>query len=210
MPAPAQLYIAPDVVELAEIAPLDAPPQLNVIGAPAVTFGGVVLLVTATVEVVVHPFAGSVIVTVYVPGAFTVGEEVVPPAVTPAPDQLYVAPVVVELAEIVPLEVVQVNDNGEPAVTFGVVVLDVTATVVVEVQPFAGSVIVAVYVPVAFTVGEDVAPPAVIPAPDQLYVAPVVVELAEIVPLKVVHVKVNGVPAVAFGGVVLLVTATVC
>lgn len=149
-------------------------------------------------------------VTVYVPAAFTVGEAVVPPEVIPDPAQLYVAPLVVELAVITPEVVIQSNVNELPAVTFGGVVLLVTVTVVVAVHPFAGSVTVTVYVPAAFTVGEELVPPAVIPVPIQLYVAPTVVELALIVPLVVVHPNVNGVPDVAVGGVVFVVTATVC
>ncbi len=111
---------------------------------PAVIAGGVPVLVTLTVVVVVHPFAGSVTVTVYVPDAFTVAEAVVLPAVIPVPDQLYVAPAVVELTLIVPLVTIHVKDIGVPALAFGTVVLLVTFTVVLAVQPFAGSVIVTV------------------------------------------------------------------
>lgn len=133
--------------------------------APAVTLGGETIFVTATVVVEVHPLLGSVTVTVYVPAAFTVGEAVVPPAVIPAPVQLYVAPLVVELALIVPLVVIQFNESAEPAVAFGGTVLLVTVTVVVDVHPLAGSVMVTVYVPAAFTVGDTVVPPPVIPVP---------------------------------------------
>ena len=54
---------------------------------------------TITVEVAVQPLVVSVTVTVYVPGKFTVGVDVDPPAVIPAPVQVYVAPVVVEFAD---------------------------------------------------------------------------------------------------------------
>ena len=141
--------------------------QLINVAAPAVTFGDEILLITLTVVVVVHPFAGSVTVTVYVPDAFTVGEEVVPPAVIPVPVQEYVAPLVVELALIVPELVKQSNVNPEPAVAFGAVVLFDTKAVVVAVHPFAGSVTVTVYVPEAFTVGDEVVPPEIIPVPVQ-------------------------------------------
>ena len=165
-----------------------------------VTVGAVVFVVTATVVVAVHPFAGSVTVTVYVFAAFTVAVEVAAPAVIPTPVQLNVAPGVVELAVIFPLNVVHVNISGAPAVAVGAVVFVVTATVVVAVHPFAGFVTVTVYVFAAFTVAVEVAAPAVIPAPVQLNVAPGVVELAVIFPLNVVHVNTKGNPAVAVGG----------
>lgn len=209
MPDPDQLYVAPVVVELA-LTPAIPLVQLMIADEPAVTFGGVLLLITFTVAVVVHPLAGSVTVTVYVPAAFTVGEDVAPPAVIPVPVQLYVAPVVVEFAVMVPLVVVQFNDNDEPAVAFGTVVLLDTLTVVVAVHPFAGSVTVTVYVPAEFTVGDAVVPPAVIPVPAQLNVAPVAVELALIVPLVVIQLRINAEPDVADGGVVFADTITVC
>ena len=59
---------------------------------------------------------------------------------------------------------------------------------------------VTVYVPAAFTVGDDVAPPNTIPGPAQLKVAPGVVELAVIIPLGAAHVNTNGASAVTFGG----------
>lgn len=167
IPVPAQLYVTPVVVELAEIIPLVAA-QVNSNGEPGVTLGGVVLFVTVTVAVFKQPFEGSATVTVYVPGAFTVGDELVPPAVIPAPVQLYVAPAVEEFALIAPLVVVQFNVNGGPAVTFGKAPLTVTFTVVVFVQLFTGLVTVTVYVPAAFTVAEEVAPPETILGPTQL------------------------------------------
>ena len=59
--------------------------QVSANGAPATKFGKVPLFVTDTVAVFVHPLAGLVTVTVYVPAAFTVGDEVVPPETIPAP-----------------------------------------------------------------------------------------------------------------------------
>ena len=58
----------------------------------------------------------------------------------------------------------------------------------VEVQPFAGLVTVKVYVPAAVTVGFCVAF-ANPPGPDQLYVAPEVVELPPRFTDVAVHVK---------------------
>ena len=87
MPAPVQLYVTPDVVELALMLPLIAV-QVSVSDGPAVTSGKAPVLVTTTVAVVVQVLAGSVTVTVYVPAALTVGEDVVPPETMPAPDQL--------------------------------------------------------------------------------------------------------------------------
>ena len=58
-----------------------------VISVPALALGPGLVPAT-TVEELVHPFAGSVTVTVYVPGKFTVGVEVVPPEEIPGPDQL--------------------------------------------------------------------------------------------------------------------------
>ena len=55
--------------------------------------------ITCTLEVAVHPLEGLVVLTVYVPPAFTIGEAV-PPLETIFPPllavQLYVAPEVVE------------------------------------------------------------------------------------------------------------------
>jgi len=103
-----------------------------------------VLLVTSTLVVEVHPFAGSVTVTVYVPAAFTDGVSVDAPTVMPTPAQLYVAPVVVELTEIIPLEGEHPNASVGPADTAGGVVLDETLTVCCDEHPVSRSVIVKV------------------------------------------------------------------
>ena len=76
--------MAPAVDELALMLALGVV-QFNINAEPGVTFGGVVLLVTVTFVVFVHPFEGSVTTTVYVPAVFMVGLEVVAPAVIPAP-----------------------------------------------------------------------------------------------------------------------------
>ena len=101
-------------------------------------------VVTKTFVVFVQPFEGSVTVTVYVPDESTVGLGVVPPETIPVPVQLYVTPVVVELALMFPLLTTQVNVNDVPAVTFGKAPVFVTTTVVVAVHVFAGSVTVTV------------------------------------------------------------------
>ena len=200
IPTPDQLYVAPVVVELALTVPT---PVVQLIGVdvPAVTFGAALFALTDTVVVAVHPLFGSVTVTVYVPAALTVGVAVVPPLVIPAPVQLNVAPLVVELALIVPLDAAHVSVKDPPAVTAGAVVLLVTPTVVVDVHEVAGSVTVTVYVPTAFTVAVALEPPLTIPGPDHEYVAVPVVELALIVPVNGEQPNTNGEPAVAVGGV---------
>ena len=131
------------------------------------------------------------------------------PETIPVPLQLNVAPVVTEVTFIVPLELLQFNVNALPGLASGGVILLFTATVAVFVHPFAGSVTVTVYVPVALTIALAALPPETIPLPVQLYVAPGVVELAAMVPLSVVHVSVKGAPDVASGGVVLFATVDV-
>jgi hypothetical protein len=116
--------------------------QVRVRVAPGVTVGIAPELVTDTEAVLVQPFAGSVTVTVYVPAAFTVGEEVVPPDMIPGPDQFHVTPGVVEVALIVPVGAAQVKASDEPGVTLGCAVLLVTLTTAVLVHPFDGSVTV--------------------------------------------------------------------
>ena len=163
--------------------------------------------VTTTVDVFVQPFVASVEVTVYVPAADTIagfglfnGNE--PPFHTIVFPRLVPVSVVVKLLQSILLLLTEV--------TVGAVVFVVTATVVVAVHPFAGSVTVTVYVFAAFTVAVEVAAPAVIPAPVQLNVAPGVNELAVMFPDNVVHVNTKGNPAVAVGAVVLDDTTTVC
>jgi hypothetical protein len=84
IPGPLQLNDAPAVEELALMVPFKTE-QVKVNGDPGVTFGGVVLFVTFTFAAFVQPLAGSVTVTVYVPEAFTVGVEVLPPEAIPGP-----------------------------------------------------------------------------------------------------------------------------
>ena len=169
----------------------------------AVALGAVVLLLTFTVDVPVHPFDGSVTVTVYVPAAFTVGEEDVPPLTIPGPLQEYDGLEIPVLAEMIPEVVVQFNAKGEPPVTLGAVVFELTLTLAVLVHPLAVLVTVTVYVPVAFTVGVAEVPPLTIPGPLQEYVGLPALVLAEIVPEVVVHVSVSDEPGVTVGAVVL-------
>ena len=204
IPAPVQLNVAPGVNELAVIFPLNVV-HVNTKGNPAVAVGGVVFVVTATVVVAVHPFAGFVTVTVYVFAAFTVAVEVAAPAVIPAPVQLNVAPGVNELAVMFPLNVVHVNTKGNPAVAAGGVVFAVTATVDVFVQPVIASVAVTVYVPVAVTTaglglfnGNE--------PPFHTIVFPILVPVK--VEFKFVHVILLLLIAETVGGVVLDVIVT--
>lgn len=119
---------------------------------------------TVTVAVAVHPFAGLVTVSVYVPAALTVGVAVFPPDTIPGPLQEKVAPLVEEEPFSVAVVVPQVIVCGEPALALGGVIFCVTFTVAVFVHP-AGLVTVSVYVPGAFTVGVAVFPPETIPGP---------------------------------------------
>lgn len=106
--------------------------------------GAVVLLLTFTVDVPVHPFEGSVTVTVYVPAAFTVGVCVEPPLTMPGPLHEYDGLEIPVLAEMVPEVVVQFNAKAEPPVTLGGVVFEVTLTLAVFEHPLAVLVTVTV------------------------------------------------------------------
>ena len=110
---------------------------------------------------------------------------------------------------MLPLPAAQVSVNAGPAVTPGKAPVFVTSTVAVAVQALAGSVTVTVYVPAAFTTALAVLPPETMPLPAQLYVAPAVPDVTLTIPLVVVQSSVKGLPAVASGGFVFIVTATV-
>jgi hypothetical protein len=110
-------------------------PELN-----DVTAGGVVLLVTFTVEVFVHPLVAFVAVTVYVPAAVTVAGFVA--LVNAPPFHTIVFPALVPVK--VALAVVQVMFPELNDVSAGGVVLLVTFTVEVFVQPFVALVEVTV------------------------------------------------------------------
>lgn len=106
------------------------------------------MVVTVTVPVFVHPFAGFVTVRVYVPDSVTsVAAEVgVEPAGVPevGPVHVKLTPPVVELPLSVTVVVVQVIVCVVPAFTFGTVVFVATLTVPVLTHPFAGLVTVSV------------------------------------------------------------------
>ena len=75
--------------------------------------------VTFTVAGLVQLFEGFVTVTVYVPGAFTVGEALLPPETIPGPAQLKVAPPVDEEPVITLVVFVQVRTCAAPAFALG-------------------------------------------------------------------------------------------
>jgi hypothetical protein len=66
------------------------------------------------------------------------------PETIPGPTQLKPAFAVVEVALTVPLNIIQFNVKGLPAVILGILLSEVTITVAVLVQPFTGSVTVTV------------------------------------------------------------------
>ena len=75
---PPQLYVAPGVVALVVNVTLSTL-QVRLAGGAMLTLGAMIFCVTAVDAVAVHPFAGSVTVTEYVPAVFTVFVEVVTP-----------------------------------------------------------------------------------------------------------------------------------
>lgn len=109
--------------------------QVKVLGVAILTLGGVAVWVTVVAIEAVHPFAGSVAVTVYVPAVLT--DLVLP---VPPPLHANVAPAVVDEAESVMLVTVQFKTAGGAILTLGVVVFCVTVVEEEAVQPFAGSV----------------------------------------------------------------------
>jgi hypothetical protein len=161
--------------------------QGNVCSEPASAFGKFPETFTTTELFAVQPFNGSVTVRVYVPAALTVGEAVVAPDTIPGPDQLNIAPLVADEPLSVTEVTEQVNVCEAPAFAFGAPAAEFTATLLVAVHPFAGSVTVIVYVPATFTVGLAVDPPETIPGPAQLKFAPPVDDE----PLSVTEVEVQ-------------------
>jgi hypothetical protein len=109
--------------------------HVNATGVAILTLGGVAVCVTVIDVEAVHPFAGSVAVTVYVPAELT-------DFVLPVPPLLHVkvAPAVVDEAESVVLVTVQFNTAGVAILTLGVVIFCVTVVEAEAVQPLAGSV----------------------------------------------------------------------
>ena len=103
---PPQLKVAPAVVDVAVKVSLVFK-QFKTVGGLMPAFGAVMFCVTVTKAVAVHPFEGSVTVTVNPPGAVMLSAAVVFP-----PPQLKVAPFVVEVAVKVWLVLVQVKTVG--------------------------------------------------------------------------------------------------
>ena len=99
---------------------------------PAFALGAVVLSATTALADAVHPFAGSVTVTVYVPAVETALVVVVGPLL-----HAKVAPVVVELIVKVIEFTTQVNVPPAPIFVFGGVMVDVTLAVAVAVHVLA-------------------------------------------------------------------------
>jgi len=143
MDGPDQEKVAPGVVDdparLTEVVV-----QVNTISIPAFELGIPTLPVTEVVPDAVHPFAGLVAVIVYVPATLTVGVQVVPPETIPGPAQVQVAPAVDEDPARLTEVMLQVKFCGGPAFTLGGVLLSVTETLLVEVQPLDGLVTVMV------------------------------------------------------------------
>jgi len=171
--------------------------------APA--FGGVTFSITIVVAVEVHPFTGSVAVTVYIPGSVTIALAVLA-ANPPGPVHEYVAPAI-EVALTVTLVMSQVSGPSLLAVTPGSVTFSITVVVAVDVHPFTGSVTVTVYVPGAVTEALAVLA-ANPPGPVHEYVAPAI-ELALTVALVMSQVSGPSFEAVAPGSVIFCATVVV-
>lgn len=135
---PPQLKVAPVVVEEA-VSVSVVVVQVKVTGAAMAELGGVVFWVTVTDAVLVHPFDGSVTVTVYVEGTEMVLAVVVIP-----PPQLKVVPVVPDVAVNVSLVVAQVKTTGGVIPALGAVMFCATVAEAVLVQPFVVLVTVTV------------------------------------------------------------------
>jgi hypothetical protein len=143
IPVPPQEKVAPGVEDEPSRVTVVAE-QVSVLSLPALALGGVVLEEILTWAVLVHPLAGLVTVSVYVPFAFTTGIAVFPPLTMPGPLQEKVAPEVDEEPSSVTVVAVQVRVLLLPAMAFGGVVLEVTVTCAVLVQPLEGSVTVSI------------------------------------------------------------------
>lgn len=171
------------------------------LGLAMLMLGNAPEAVTVTVEVAVQPFVVFVAVTVYVPAAPTVAGFAalikLPPFHTMVLPAL--VPVSVALAEMQSMLLLLAAD------TVGGIVLVDTVTVEVDVQPFAASVEVTVYVPAALTVAGF---EALLNAPPFQTIVPELVPVN--VTLDVVQVIFPDVEDETIGGVVLLETETVC
>lgn len=175
IPAPVQLNVAPPVVE-DPFSITEVVEQSSVCELPAFALGTLDEAFTTTWLPAVHPFDGSVTVSVYVPAEFTEGVAVFPPETIPGPAQLNVAPAVADEPFSVTEAAEQVSVCVVPAFASGAAAFEFTTTCAVAEHPFDGSVTVNVYVPAVFTEGVAVFPPETIPAPFQLNVAPLVAD----------------------------------
>lgn len=165
------------------------------------TDGGIVLLLTTTVDVLVHPLEALVAVTVYVPAAVTVAG--LAALLKEPPFHTMVFPALIPVS--VELVTLQVRFPLPDELTAGGVVLALTTTVEVLVHPLEASVAVTVYVPAAVTEAGFAAllraPPfhtIVLPALTPVNVAEGVEQFILLLPEDVTE-----------GGVVLIVAATV-
>ena len=112
--------------------------------------GGVAFCVIRMLAEFVHPLAGSVTISVYVPGALTIISSVVAIG-PPGPLQLKDVPPVVDPPFRMKEVVEQVSSPPPVAIIFGTAVFEVTITSSVAVQVVCGSVTVSEYVPEAST-----------------------------------------------------------
>jgi hypothetical protein len=160
IPGPLQLYVPPPPP--VKTAVVDE--HVNVEAFVAVATGAVVFCVIEVFAVAIQPLA-AVTVNVYVPGKFTVGDDVEPPDVIPGPLQLYVPPPPPVKTAVV---VAHVNVELFVAVGDGNTILDVTETVPVVLHPATEAVYV--YTPPALTIAVAEVAPDKILGPDQLIV----------------------------------------
>ena len=110
---PPQSYATPVVVDEAVSVTL-LTVQVRSAGAAILTFGVVTFCITVTEADAIHPFDGSVAVTVYDPGVLTVFVAVVTP-----PPQSKLTPMVPDEAVRVTLLIIHVNSAGGAMLIFG-------------------------------------------------------------------------------------------
>jgi hypothetical protein len=171
--------------------------QVKTLGAAILTLGGVAVCVTVVDVEAVHPFAGSVAVTVYVPAVchrfcnFLFHRHSMQTL-----HRLWW-----KMRLMLCSVTVQFSTAGGAILTLGVFVFCVTVVDADAVQPFAGSVAETVYVPAAETL-------FVLPVPPPLHakVAPAVVEDAFNVTELLMQFNCIGVAIFTLGAVVFCTT----
>lgn len=143
--------------------------QVKTLGVAILTLGGVAVCITVADVDAVHPFDGSVAVTLYVPADVTANVFKVLPSL-----QTKSVTMGVDEAVSVTLGVVQLSAAGGAIATLGGILFCVTVVAALAVQPLVGSVAVTVYVPGALML-------FVLPVPPPLHakVAPTVDEFAD-------------------------------